>query len=148
MVFTTMANLGKIGGYMEFVSVFLPVLFITNSTANISIIIIYWLFGLMIFNTMSITGVILTIDISGIVFTILIIMCSIIIISNEGKQVRAYGVSSIVVIVFYLISQYAGLAIFINTSGMGGVNIVIIPFIGFFGIIIGSILVIIEGGKS
>ena len=143
-----MAKLGKIGGYLEFISVFLPVLFITNSTASISITIIYWLFGLMIFTTMSITVAIFIIDIAGIIFTILIIMCSIIIISNEGKQVRAYGVSSIVVIVFYLISQYIGLAIFINTSGIGGVNMVIIPFIGFFGIIIGGILVIIEGAKS
>jgi hypothetical protein len=143
-----MANLGKIGGYIEFISVFLPVLLITNSTASISITIIYWLFGLMIFTTMSITVAIFIIDIGGIIFTILIIICSIIIISNEGKQVKAYGVSSIVVIVLYLILQYTGLAIFINTSGIGGVNIVIIPFIGFFGIIIGGILVIIEGAKS
>ena len=143
-----MAKLGKIGGYLEFISVFLPVLFITNSTASISITIIYWLFGLMIFTTMSITVAIFIFDIVGIIFTMLIIICSIIIISNEGKQVRAYGASSIIVITFYLISQYIGLAIFINTSGIGGVNMVIIPFIGFFGIIIGGILVIIEGAKT
>ena len=80
-------------------------------------------------------------DIIGIGLTILILVFSTLCIKKDPGKTRVYGILSLVFVVLYFLLWYAVFRAVMERYGVGGVTLV--PFIGFFGIAIGSILNII-----
>ena len=136
-------SLNKVGGIIILISLFLPVLAIIIGP----IFIVQWMFG---FVTRTIgrrtygpgfptyLGIF---PLIGIPFFILILVFGILCIKQEPGKTKIYGIFSIVCVIVYFIVSYYWFQVNIETYDV--VTITLIPHIGFFGIIIGSILNII-----
>ena len=126
-----MVAINKVGGIIMLISLFLPIVLLIIQTS----LIFVWMFGLAYRENHFIWGI----DIISLPFFISILVFSILCIVKDAGQTRVFGILSLVfVIIYYII-------IFLIVSALAMITIVqitayAIPFIGFFGIIIGSIL--------
>jgi len=132
-----MADLSKTGGIIMLISLFLPVLAITAGP----ILMMLWIFGYTFIIQPSGTRAFFWPDIIGIIFMILILVFSIQCIKKEPGRTKVYGILSLVFIILYFLLWYAVFSYIMDRYDVSGITV--LPFIGFFGIAIGSILNII-----
>ena len=132
-----MADSTKIGGIIMLISLFLPALVIIAGP----IFMMQWIFGYTLISQPSGTLGFFWPDIIGIFFMILILVFSILCITKEPGKTRVYGILSLVFIILYFLLWYAVFQYVMTRYDVSGITL--LPFIGFFGIAIGSILNII-----
>jgi len=142
-----MEKKGKIGGIMLLVSIFLPILWISGNVEDTNIIIIYWLFGLILVSGWG-TYIFFIFDLIGMFITLIILVSGLLCILKEGKLVLIAGITSLILIIAYLLWIYNFLAIALNFYGVSEEDLIIIPFISYYCIFIGGILATISGLKS
>ena len=145
-------NLNKLGGTIQLISLLLPTFIISTTIHDTSGFIIIWLFGLAIinFNHLNIFGIYFMPDsfFTGLILTLLLLYLGIISIRREPSELKYIGILSIVLIVSYYVGLYLFYTITQSTFNFIKLNILVIPFIGFFGIIIGALLVVYKSIKS
>ena len=140
-----MAKLNRVGGIIMLVSLFLPVLAIFIGP----ITIVLWLYGLATRTRLEggfymgwwLGWDFLDFEIMNIVqfaIFILLLVFSIHCIKKDPDKARLYGILSIIIMVLYYLVCYALVAAIMEEFEF--VEFLVVPHIGFFGIIIGSIL--------
>ena len=129
-------GLNKIGGILMLISLFLPAIIMLIDGAYVMI----WMFGLAVASAGAGFGRGFIPDFVGIPIFILILIFSILCIAKDAGKTKVFGILSIVFIVIYYIWWFVlGGIIAVFAAGIG-VSVLVVPFIGFFGILIGSIL--------
>jgi len=127
-------GLNKVGGILMLIGLFLPALLIIIEGVTVFL----WMFGLAYTSGYISWGL----DIIGLPFFILILVFSILCIVKDAGKTKVFGILSMVfAIIYYILWYLVGRAIANMAAGYGvQVTILVIPFIGFFLILIGSIL--------
>ena len=129
-------GLNKAGGILMLISLFLPALILLIDGTYLLI----WMFGFAYGNTGGVIGTGFIPDFVGIIFFIIILIFSILCIAKNAGKTKVFGILSIVFIVIYYIWWFIVGGIIAIFAAMIDVSVLVVPFIGFFGILIGSIL--------
>jgi hypothetical protein len=143
--------MGKVGGILMCVSLFLPV-WLINITGTIlgytvSATMVYWLFGVYLIMFMGLSYVGFAIEIFSILLFILILIFSIIAIVKEGTPQMVMGILSLVLMASYLVYWYLGVGAAYLTAGLGNFTVTLVPIGGLL-CIVGAILATIGGATS
>ena len=133
-----MAALNKVGGILMLISLFLPAVMITLMGVTMYI----WMFGFAYATAGALSGSGFLPDFVGIPLFIVILIFSILCIVKDPGETKVFGILSLVfIIIYYLWWFVLGGIIAASFAGYGvDVRVMVIPFIGFFGIFIGAIL--------
>ncbi|MFX0141700.1 MAG: hypothetical protein ACFFDN_49135 [Candidatus Hodarchaeota archaeon] len=142
---------GKTGGILMLVSLFLP-MWLINITGTIfgyrvSATMLYWLFGYYYVSIMGFTVTGISIEIFSIIIFVLILIFSVICISKEGTPQMVLGILALLAMIGYMVYWYLGLGTAYFTGAMGTFTVTLIPIGGIL-CIIGAILAISGGAKT
>lgn len=128
--------LNKVGGILMLVSLFIPTVLIMIGP----IIILVWMFGLTYWLAGPFSGVLFLADIIGIALTVVILVFSILCIVKDSGETRVFGILALVFVCVYYGLLFVLFAAMVVAFGLVGIGVIVVPFIGFFGIFVGAIL--------
>jgi len=146
-------KLNTIGGIIQVISLLLPTIFIITEFRNTSGFILMWLFGLafMDFKPQALYGFYFIPDAPlyfGSIISIILLYIGMVCVRKESADLKIFGIISIILIVSYYVGLYIVYIIIQSLIGSNKFEILIIPFTGFFGIILGASLVIFSSIRS
>ena len=139
-----MVALNKVGGNIMFFSLLLPAILLIIGP----IMFFIWMFGLAIVIKGPYSDFGFIIDIVGITIFIILLIFSFICMAKEPGKTKTLGILSIIFLLIYFAWWFfIGINIASAIADFGGsINVFVLPFIGFFGILIGAILNIAAKG--
>ena len=130
----------KAGGIIMLISLFLPTILLLIGPLMFFI----WMFGLGYVTVGSASGFGFIPDFVGIPIFILLFIFSIICIAKGPGKTKALGILSVIfLLIYYAWWFFLGSYMALVLAGSGvSMGVLVLPFIGFFGILIGAILCI------